>query len=64
MNPHERTLRFPLFENLALGKPYGRVAMMRFASNILIYPRIWGRKPTANFLLQQITYNVVSASTP
>jgi hypothetical protein len=56
MNPHERTLRFPFFENLALRKPCGRVAMMCFASNILNYPGIWGRQPTAKLLLQLIIY--------
>jgi hypothetical protein len=59
MDPHKRTLRFPFFENIALGKPHGRAMMMRFASNVLIYPRIWGRQPTANFLLQLITYEVL-----
>ena len=60
MYPHERTLRFPFFENLALRKPRGRVAMMRFASNILVYPRVWGRQPTAKLLLQLITYKKFS----
>ena len=51
MDPHERTLRFPFFGNVALGKPRGRTAMVRFAGNILIYPRICGRQPTAKVLL-------------
>jgi len=38
--------------------------MMRFASNILIYPRIWSRQPTAKLLLQPIAYKVLSASIP
>jgi hypothetical protein len=64
MDPHKRTLRFPFFEKIALRKPRGRAMMMRFASNILIYPRIWDGQPTANILLKLITYKVVSASTP
>jgi hypothetical protein len=62
MDPHKRTLRFPFFENVALGKPRGRTAMMRFASNILVYPRICGRQPTAKVLVRFVTYEVVSAS--
>ena len=61
MDPHKRTLRFPFFENIAFGKPRGRTAMMRFASNILIYPRICGRQPTAKVLLRFVTYEAVCA---
>src|SRR6266852_231303 len=38
--------------------------MMRCASNILIYPRICGRQPTAKVLLRFVTYEVVSGSAP
>jgi len=64
MDPHKRTLRFPFFENVALGKPRGGSVMMRFASNILIYPRICSRQPTAKLFLRFVTYEAVSASTP
>ena len=64
MDPHKRTLRFPFFEYVALGKPGGRTAMMRFASNILIYPRICGRQPTAKLLLRFVTYEAILAFAP
>jgi hypothetical protein len=35
--------------------------VMSFASDIVIYPRIWGRQPTAKLLLAPVTYEVVSA---
>ena len=35
--------------------------MMRIAGNIVIYPWIWGRQPTAEVLLLLVTYKVVSA---
>ena len=63
MNPHERTSRFPYFENVALRKPCGGTIVMRFASNILIYPWIWGGQPTGILLLHLITYKVVSVYT-
>ena len=40
MDPHKQSLRFPFFENIALCKPRGCAMVMRFASDILIYPRI------------------------
>jgi len=64
MDPHKRTLQLPFLENVALGKPRGRTAMMCSAGNILIYPRIWGRQPTAKLLLQFVTYELDSASAP
>jgi hypothetical protein len=64
MDPHKRTLRFPFFEYVALGEPRGRTVMMRFASNILIYPRICGRQPTAKVLLRFVTYKAGSTSAP
>jgi hypothetical protein len=33
----------------------------RIAGNIVIYPGIWGRQPTAKVLLALVTYEVVSA---
>jgi hypothetical protein len=64
MDPHKRTLRFPFFEYVAFSKPCGRTAMMRFASSILIYPRICGGQPIAKILLRFVTYEAVSASAP
>ena len=64
MNPHKRTSRIPFFECIALSKPRGRPAVMRFACNIVVYPWIWGRQPTANVLLQLVTYEAVSTYIP
>jgi hypothetical protein len=38
MDPHERTRRLPIIHGVALGKPPGRVTVMRFAGYIVIYP--------------------------
>ena len=62
MDPHKRALRFPFFEYVALGKPRSRTAMMCRTSNILIYPRICGRQPTAKIFLRFVTYGAVSAA--
>jgi hypothetical protein len=64
MDPHQRTRRFPIIDAVALGKPGGRATMMRFAGDIVIYPWIWGRQPTAKLLLAPVTYEVVSAYMP
>ena len=64
MDPHKRTLRFPFFEYVAFDKPPGRTDVMRFAGNILVYPRICGRQPTAKILLRFVTYEAVSVSAP
>ena len=63
MDPHERTSRFPYIEYIAFSKPRGRATVMGLASNIVVYPWIRGRQPTANVLLQLVTYKVVSVYT-
>ena len=62
MDLHKRTLQFPFLEYVAFGKPRGCTTMVRFAGNILIYPRICGRQPTAKVLLRFVTYKAGSAS--
>jgi hypothetical protein len=42
-------------------KPRGCAMVMRFSGNIVIYPWILGRQPTAKVLLALVTYEVVSA---
>jgi hypothetical protein len=64
MDPHQRARRFPIIDGVTLGKPGGRATMMRFAGDIVIYPWIWERQPTAEFLLALVTYEVVSAYMP
>jgi hypothetical protein len=64
MNPHQRTRRFPILHGVALRKPRRRATVMQFASHIVIYPRIWGRQPTAMVLLASVTYEVISAYMP
>ena len=55
MEPNERTRRFPIHEGIALLKPRGRAMEMRFEGNIVVYPRIRGRQPTAEVLLELVT---------
>ena len=61
MDPHGRTRRFPIIYNVALRKPCGRARVMHIAGDIVIYPWIWGRQPTAKVLLTLVTYQVASA---
>jgi hypothetical protein len=61
MDPHERTRRFPIIHGVALRKPRGRATMVRFAGDIVIYRRIWGRQPTAKKFSALVTYKVVLA---
>jgi hypothetical protein len=58
MEPHKRTRRFPIIENVTLHKPRGRATVVRFAGKIVIYPWIWGGQPTAKVLLALVTYKV------
>jgi hypothetical protein len=51
MDPHERTRRLPNFHGVALRKPFGCVTVMRFAGDIVVYPWVWGRQPTAKVIL-------------
>jgi hypothetical protein len=64
MDPHQRTRRFPTIHGVTLGKPRSRATVMRFARQIVIYPSIWGRQPTAEVLLALVTYEVISAICP
>jgi hypothetical protein len=64
VDPHERTRRFPITDDIALRKPRGRATVMRFAGDILVYPWIWDRKPTAKYLLKLVTYKVVLTYMP
>jgi hypothetical protein len=64
MDPHQRTRRFPTIHGVTLGKPRSRATVMRFARQIVIYPSIWGRQPTAEVLLALVTYEVISGCTP
>jgi hypothetical protein len=64
MDPHERTRRFPIIKGVAFGKPRGRAMVMHFASQIVIYPWIWGRQPSAKAFLALVTYKFVSAYIP
>ena len=64
MDPHKRTRRFPIHEGTALLEPSGRALVMHFEGDILVYPRIRGRQPTAKVVLELATYGIVSVYTP
>jgi hypothetical protein len=63
MDPKKAASPLPFLEHIALCKPCGSATVMRFASDVVVRPRIWRRQPTSNILLQLVTYKVDSAYT-
>jgi hypothetical protein len=41
MDPKQATNPLPLFEYVTMRKPCGSATVTRFASNIVVHPRIW-----------------------
>jgi len=41
MYPKKTASRIPLLKLIALSKPLGGASVMRFASDVVIYPWIW-----------------------
>jgi hypothetical protein len=63
MDPKKAAFPLPFLEHIALCKPRGSATVMRFASDVVIRPRIWGGQPTSDILLQLVTCKVDSAYT-
>ena len=59
MDPQERTLCVPFLESVGLGEPFRGSTVMCPAGNVVIFGRVWRRKPISNFLLQMVPWETI-----
>ena len=61
--PEQRTRSrcFPFGQRAAVNEPRPSLAMSRFATDVVIFPWIWGSQPTSNLTQQLVTCQLISA---
>ena len=57
MDPQKGSLCVPLSEDALLEEPRGSSILMDFASNVVVFRRIWRAEPISGFLLQLVPCN-------
>ena len=57
MDPQKRAFRIPLIEDVPLEEPRGSSILMGFASNVVVFRRIWWAKPVFGSYLHLVACN-------